>query len=265
MGSQPTERSVELWQVQLGNAGCLMRREELDAALARDDIDANTLVREPGTLGWRSFGAATGIESDTMILTSSEVEIVPADYEASVMAPRPVALYTRCDGDPLTKVELSAVQPRSLMPRLFLVATAALVATLAFADRTVPAAKAIVGTATSAIRSFAAAPPKSAPAPAAPVVVSAPAVTVPPPRPVEPVANAPTAPASLPPLPAPRPTMTPTTAARATKPRAAAPAPPVRATAAGKTAKTAKATKAAPKVTAPARKSTATAKNDHRR
>src|SRR5687768_3901965 len=96
MGSQLTEQSEEeLWQVQLGDAGCLMTRAELDSALAREDIDANTLVREPGSVQWRSFGAAAGIESDTMILTSSEVEIVTPGYEPSFLAPRPVPLYTR--------------------------------------------------------------------------------------------------------------------------------------------------------------------------
>lgn len=203
MGNDPTETKQEesVWQVQLGEAACMMTRRELDAALAREDIDPYTLVREPGTLRWLSLGTVRGIESETMNLKSQDVEIVPDDYTPSFVAPRPVPIETERERAPevLTKEERAVVRPRGLfLPQLVLVGVAVFggvflaqhyLPSLSNATRFVRthANASATQTSVAAVASFA--PPASAlPAPATttPAVVATPVVAPPPPAPPPP-------------------------------------------------------------------------------
>lgn len=183
-----TKQEESVWQVQLGDAGCMMTRRELDAALAREDLDPYTLVREPGTLRWLSLGTVRGIESEPMNLTSQEVEIVPSDYTPSFVAPRPVPIETERERPPevLTKEERAVARPRGLfLPQLVLVGVAVFGGVF-LAHQYMPS----LSSATSFVRSHAnasstkasvagvtsAAPPAPLPAPAAsaPVAVARP-------------------------------------------------------------------------------------------
>src|SRR5687767_3416963 len=61
MGTAEVSKPVDLWQVMVGPTGCLMTREELLSALAREDVHRSTLVRRPGSVRWTTVRQALGL------------------------------------------------------------------------------------------------------------------------------------------------------------------------------------------------------------
>jgi hypothetical protein len=211
---------AKVWQVHLGRSGGkLLTKEELEVAVARDEIGLETLVREPGAFSWTTAGAATGRseppesppepeqEHDGSIELSADVSVV----EVATADPPEVARVEPSRAEPsssseapFTREEIASAKPQPIGKAVVILACMAFVGGVVIAGRDSSPARAVITSATSSVGRTTAttAAPPAAPPPAT-IATSIAAATTP--APLAPAPQKAAAPTARAPAPAPAP------------------------------------------------------------
>ncbi len=126
--------SRELWEVQLpllAGASRLMANDEIDAALARGEISARTLVRKHGASAWITLRDLRGLEPSAVLSMAPRATAAPPPKAVAPVAPPPPkpnqpAASPRIDVVPLSTEELAVARPSSPLGKIIAVAVVAL-------------------------------------------------------------------------------------------------------------------------------------------